>query len=607
MKEYMIDTTEDDIASAAKLRRTFGDLFWRPRSLHPVNTPENPHLLDFPYSHTKHLLCFNIIHWLSLGTEVPNPQKMAASGAVKGGQDMVVSIRYRNDLPPPPMPPKLLDIDNGGLAQYLTTSFAAAMARREEPNIEADAEGGMPIDMIGIPGYFLGDESAIMAPEIQPVLDPADHALMLTPEQLRNQDSKSTNVSFLRRTQYMTSQNARANDPLVRPSSRALKSAVIPTSQREVLARDDKENIRRNLQKGFDLAYPESVPYNGDGVQSQAPTSAEKEAWQKPVHPENPNLKPVSFFPILPDFETLDDFSGLHYVKFDKAPLPALQGRRDGRIDVAMLNGQAITSLEAAYNAKKAAFDQHPELYEDPGPAPPQSWSLNIAQDPSKAAEVRKILDEADPDHDDPVLYADLSRPQTDQDNARLRLDFNRIRTYVNNEDKQTADQQIFGLSLCNPTSARNGAQKVNSTIGHVAHYYPIKSSLRLKSDRVKAGGGLKANQIDDADQNPFDVLSLFTREATAEEKIARLQMKGENDSSFRHAYAELLEAAAAEKAANEVQEIEEEQGALQGGEQDVTMDEVEHAEEMNVATNGMSREDTDRHDGEVAFVGNHD
>jgi RNA polymerase II-associated factor 1 len=87
---------------------------------------------------------------------------MAAAGDPKGfKQDMVVSIRYRNDLPPPPMPPKFLEIDNGGLAQYLTTSFASAMARREEPNIEVDAEGGMPIDMIGIPGYFLGDESGM--------------------------------------------------------------------------------------------------------------------------------------------------------------------------------------------------------------------------------------------------------------------------------------------------------------------------------------------------------------------------------------------------------------------------------------------------------------
>ena len=85
---------------------------------------------------------------------------MAATGDAGGfKQDMVVSIRYRNDLPPPHMPPKLLNFDFGGLSQYLTPAFASSVARREDPNIEADAEGGVPIDMIGVPGYFLGDES----------------------------------------------------------------------------------------------------------------------------------------------------------------------------------------------------------------------------------------------------------------------------------------------------------------------------------------------------------------------------------------------------------------------------------------------------------------
>lgn len=46
-------------------------------------------------------------------------------------QDLVVSVRYRNDLPPPPMPPKLLDIDTGGLAQYLTTGYASSLAKRK--------------------------------------------------------------------------------------------------------------------------------------------------------------------------------------------------------------------------------------------------------------------------------------------------------------------------------------------------------------------------------------------------------------------------------------------------------------------------------------------
>ena len=505
---------------------------------------------------------------------------MATSGGVKGGQDMVVSIRYRNDLPPPPMPPKLLNIDNGGLAQYLTTSFAAAMARREEPNIEADAEGGMPIDMIGIPGYFLGDESAIMAPEIQPVLDPADHALMLTPEQLRNQDSKGTNVSFLRRTQYMSSHNARANDTLIRPNPRTIKSVSNSASHTEILARDDKENIRRNLQKGFDLAYPESAAYNGPEVQSQTPTTSEKEAWRNPVHPDNPSLKPVSFYPVLPDFDTPVDFSGLNYVKFDKPPLPAIQGRRDDRIDVALLSARTITSLEAAWRAKKAAFDEHPELYEDPGFIPPQSWSLCIAQDPNKVPELRRILDDADPEHDNPDLYAGLYKPRIDKndpEDARLRVDYDRYRTYLNVDDAQMAGQKIYGLSLYNPAEAQGGVGHGTITKQRAAYYQPILSSLRLKSDRAKVMGGFKAGQIAEADQNPFGSISVYAREPTAVEKENRLEFRAENDSSFQQAYAEIVKAAAEEKA-SEAQE-------------DVMMGEVDGA---NGDTNaGISRQDT--------------
>src|ERR1700761_2932117 len=178
---------------------------------------------------------------------------MAASMDPKAGfkQDMVVATRYRNDLPPPPMPPKLLDIDTGGLAQYLTTSYASGLAKREEPNIEVDAEGGMPIDMIGVPGYFLGDESAIMAPEIAPVLDPADQALMMSLDQLKTQGAKN-NVSFLRKTQYMhASQAAKTSEPFMRPSARAQRNTAPKPPPPAPISRDDPENIKRQIQKGF--------------------------------------------------------------------------------------------------------------------------------------------------------------------------------------------------------------------------------------------------------------------------------------------------------------------------------------------------------------------
>jgi RNA polymerase II-associated factor 1 len=82
-------------------------------------------------------------------------------GQSSGGfhQEYIASLRYRNDLPPPEMPPKFLDIPHEGLSRFLTPGFASNLARREEPNVDVDAEGGMPIDLVGIPGLHLGDES----------------------------------------------------------------------------------------------------------------------------------------------------------------------------------------------------------------------------------------------------------------------------------------------------------------------------------------------------------------------------------------------------------------------------------------------------------------
>lgn len=80
-------------------------------------------------------------------------------------QDYIARIRYQNDLPPPANNPKLLDIPGTGLAggQYTGWQYASKLARAQPLNIEADAELGMPLDLIGIPGVFDGDESGMFA------------------------------------------------------------------------------------------------------------------------------------------------------------------------------------------------------------------------------------------------------------------------------------------------------------------------------------------------------------------------------------------------------------------------------------------------------------
>lgn len=78
-------------------------------------------------------------------------------------QDYIARIRYSNALPPPPFNPKFLDIPKTGLSSgdYTTTKFASRLAREYPANIEADAELGMPLDLIGIKGVFDGDETGL--------------------------------------------------------------------------------------------------------------------------------------------------------------------------------------------------------------------------------------------------------------------------------------------------------------------------------------------------------------------------------------------------------------------------------------------------------------
>lgn len=508
-------------------------------------------------------------------------------------QDMVVSIRYRNDLPPPPMPPKLLDIDTGGLSQYLTTSYASNLARRAEPNIDVDAEGGMPIDMIGMPGYFLGDESAIMAPEVAPVLDPEDAALMLSPEQLRAGGAKTDGHSFLRKTQYMSSANARANTEPLMPKNRIRKPQ--DNKNNASIARDDKENIKRHLQKGFDLAYPDSVAYNPPEAKAATITPAERDAWRMPVHPENPKLKPMAFYPVLPDLSAGTDGHGKwNYIKFDKPPLPANKDRRDDRIDAAILTGFPNESLTKVWQPKKDAFDRDPEHYEDPGPEP-YVWSLHVPKHTDSTARIRRLLNEADPQKDNQEWLMELSEPGNE---GEMRLPFSRARAYPNMKQLHVDSHKYMALVLHDATPNSQPARLRKQ--GSAAYYYPIMERDTLKSDRGKLGkstrrGGDFGDNEDLTDNLPDEIM-LRTVEQNAEQTYARKAFLGQYDDSYKEEFARLGRELEAEAQRSEAEKIEAEQGTLHKGAQDTDMAEVEVADQMEVVGNGPG-EHADRDD----------
>lgn len=388
-----------------------------------------------------------------------------------------------------------------------------------------------------------------MAPEIQPVLDPADHALLLTPEQIRNRGSSNTNVSFLRKTQYMTSQNARANDPLMRSTSRLNKTKNITKSAQAPVSRNDPTYIKRHIQKGFDIAYPSSAgqaPTNTT-LGPLAITASDREVWRNPTHPSNPKLKPVDFFPFIPDLPAKTDSNSFISVKFDKPPLGALpNGRRDNRIDVAILHPAKVSEVEREWKLRKEAHEKNPDLYEDPGRLP-YDWDFCVPRlegskgDKLVMERIRRKLNTADPHCDDEELY--LNR-------EKGRFEYERIRTFAEDSAPMTQGWRYLAISLFDPDnlSSKSGdagrGNQIHSRLqssgqGKAAYYYEIGQRMRLKADRVKtlaqarAQGGQAGKMAAVANENSVDGVDVLVREPDDDELLFRMEARATVDTAF--------------------------------------------------------------------------
>lgn len=450
-----------------------------------------------------------------------------------------------------------------------------------------------------------------MAPEIQPVLDPADHALMLTPDQLRNQNSKNVNVSFLRKTQYMNSQNARANDGFINPNRRPSKaanksaaSALDPT-----ISRDDPINIKRHIQRGFDIAYPTSSQ-----IPTLSITAADISAWRTPVHPDNSKLKPVSYYPLLPDLDASTDVNGYVSLKFDKPPLPALSSThmRDTRIDVALLHATPIASVEASWEAKMEAHKNDPDLYEHPG-AQPYEWDFAVPKRVGKdiVQAVKRKLNSADPSRNEDASYEGLYEVGDPLPGQDVGIDYVKERSFgtVSSDfpNNKASTLRFVAVSLWDADSAPRHSRLRNEIGGleRAAYYYPIGQRTRVRTDRGKIGPRGQ-NAGDGAER--WNHIKLKINEPGAREREVRGQHRVEDDEAFRDEYEAIKREADEENRIEAEMEAEADDGDTdvqmkrlrvdgEEHENDVEMSDPPPEEPARVGTNGFVEHDMEDED----------
>lgn len=439
-------------------------------------------------------------------------------------QDYIARIRYENALPPPPGAPKLLNIPAEGLKYYTSATFSSRLARQQPLNIEADAELGMPIDLVGMPGIFDGDEScksylrgtlcllirvdllcaAIQAPLAIPPVHPKDKSLLRPLAELGKPAFNPAGYSFLRRTEYISTDakaRAEANANAAKTSGKlpAASKARKPIDA----SKEDPLSILRSTVKGFDLANPEDAytgPDSTTNIRGTIPTPAEADAWKRPMHPSKPDVKLLDAYPLKPDLDAVPDSGAYMITKFAGNPTPVTEAR-DIRMDVGILYPRELD----------------PDCY---------NYEFFLPDNEVSAKNVMRKLDVTDDACDDAALYTD----KAPDGSGVFKFDF--LRTYESGRGSTRGDQQYreVALALQDPEFDQKSASKEHTARGSGiepldkgAYYYPVLSKVQLKPRRnqnlVQLG---LASQATGDEAQKFDGIRLTVREPDEGERVKR-------------------------------------------------------------------------------------
>ena len=355
---------------------------------------------------------------------------------------------------------------------------------------------------------------------VPPPVHPKDAPLLRKLSELGKPKFAPGGVSFLRRTEYISSEQ-----PRTRVDSAASRNPAKPTIKKRKpvdAAKDEPISVLRSVVKSFDIANPEDAytgPDTEENVRGAAPTSAELEAWSRPKHPTKPELKLLDAYPIKPDLDAVTDTGGYMVVKFASNPTHATEAR-DTRMDAAMMSIiPASPAAEAAYQAKLSAHEADPAHVPHPGSLA-YSYNLFLPTDEATADKIKKKFDVDNPQKDDPTLY---NKKNKDGEGV---FNLDSLRVYETGRQTMSRDNyQEVALALHDRESDEaEGNGEKSERLEKAAYYYPIFSKMQLKPRRNRnlANIGTQFNTNLDEEVDKVDKLSLTIQDPSETEQAKR-------------------------------------------------------------------------------------
>lgn len=358
---------------------------------------------------------------------------------------------------------------------------------------------------------------AIQAPLSIPPVHPKDKPLLRPLSEIGKMKYATGGHSFLRRTEYIATGDSRARETI---SNRHVTKSSNKKRKQVDTSKDDPVNILRATVKGFDIAYPEDKYTGPDGennkIRGSEPTVLETEAWNKPAHPTNPELKLLDSYPLLPDLDAFPDSGSYQTIKFTANPTQATEVR-DARMDVGLLSYMEASPQEQAviaedYKSKVAAH--HADPTRNPMPGPMLSYRFFLPQNEEGMRTIKRKLDTDELDNDDPEAEPEQVR-------------FDHLRVYETSRSVVNPDfpYKDVALALHDPEMEEQPARASDTGYNtarseKAAFYYPLGAKLQLKPRRNRnlAQLGL-AGRIHEEDEDIIDGVYVSVRESSEGER----------------------------------------------------------------------------------------
>ena len=355
--------------------------------------------------------------------------------------------------------------------------------------------------------------TAIQAVPNPPPVHPHDRALLKPLSSLGKPRASEAAVSFLRRTEYI--------------SSVAFKGGLAGSSP----FRTGTNKTRRPEKRASpepDAGTPAYVKRKIEQSFAAAQTAA-RDRYSRVRHPTKKNLRLAAAYPLLPDLGAFPDSGAYVTMKFSNNPVVAGSGVYDTRLLSGIFKPVEMSEEERlALELATKAYERDPRR--NPRPQNRMQYEFYLPDKAASAEAFRRTFGEGDNnkggnDDDD----------DDDDDDEKKRFSFNRVRAYESIEEKEYTHATKYAeeILLAFTEDAVQTAPDLGDSVAggpRAALYYPVMQRTVVRSQRQKQIARLGNNDMDDENgdgsNRPVDRMLVAVQDPPEDmkEHIARIR-----------------------------------------------------------------------------------